>query len=171
MATHDSHHPTHTAIDTMIDTAPLHGSPMGGMRWEVGAIIDRGGEVLLVDRPASTLFGVVTDLPGGAPEPGETVTRALARTVAHDTGLSVSGVRELLGWSDYTTPVGLRVRRLVCAVDTDLTLGAVLEHGRCWWLAADDEPPIAGALAGIVSAYRRRHHDHNGARLGGGSVG
>ncbi len=57
----------------------------------VGAIIEAGGRVLLVERGNEPLKGVWS-LPGGAVEAGETLREAVRREVREETGLEVEPV-------------------------------------------------------------------------------
>lgn len=64
----------------------------------VSAAIFRDGKVLMVRRarkPANTFY----TLPGGRVEYGETLTQALAREVAEETGLVIE-IKAMVGWRE-----------------------------------------------------------------------
>jgi 8-oxo-dGTP pyrophosphatase MutT (NUDIX family) len=65
----------------------------------VKAVIVRDGRVLLVANHRDEW-----ELPGGRPEPGESVAAALVREVAEETGLRCRVREELLRWSFEPVP-------------------------------------------------------------------
>ncbi len=76
---HDSHTLPTPGVQREYRDAPLVG---------VGALIWRAGQVLLVQRGREPSLGLWA-LPGGLVEIGETLTEALVREVAEETGLTV----------------------------------------------------------------------------------
>ena len=56
----------------------------GGLDWGVGALVERGGELLLVRQDGQWM------LPGGEVEPGENHAEALVRELAEETGIDVA---------------------------------------------------------------------------------
>ncbi|MGH9039001.1 MAG: NUDIX hydrolase [Acidimicrobiia bacterium] len=68
----------------------------GSVEVAVGAVVRRGDEILLVQRGRGAGVGRWS-LPGGRVEFGETLTAAVAREVAEETGIDVE-VGEFLGW-------------------------------------------------------------------------
>jgi A/G-specific adenine glycosylase len=59
------------------------------------AVIERGGRVLLQERPAGGLLAGLWEFPGGKVEPGETTTAALRREVREELGVEIEGIRRL----------------------------------------------------------------------------
>jgi A/G-specific adenine glycosylase len=59
------------------------------------AVIERGGRVLLQERPAGGLLAGLWEFPGGKVEPGETTTAALRREVREELGVEIAGIRRL----------------------------------------------------------------------------
>lgn len=88
-----------------------------GFGLRVGAIIDGGGEVLLLEANSTGPIRPTHKLPGATVVPGESVAGALARGVREETGLTVTGIRHHVGDFDYLSPAGKPVRRLHFAVD------------------------------------------------------
>ena len=64
----------------------------------VGAVVRRGGDILLIRRGRGAGAGRWS-LPGGRVEFGETLVAAVAREVAEETGLDVE-VGQFLGWAE-----------------------------------------------------------------------
>lgn len=59
-------------------------------------VIRSGSDVLLVRQPGPLGPGTAWALPGGRPAPGELAVEALAREIKEETGLTVTGVPELV---------------------------------------------------------------------------
>ncbi|MFD6452008.1 NUDIX domain-containing protein, partial [Nocardia sp. NPDC060220] len=80
-------------------------------RLVVGAVVVRHQRVLILRRRRSDFLGGRWELPSGVVEPGEALDEALAREVAEETGLQVTGVSDYLGDFDYLTGAGARTRQ------------------------------------------------------------
>ncbi len=53
------------------------------------AVIERGGQVLLAQRPAGGLLGGMWEFPGGKVEPGETLPESLRREIIEELGVEI----------------------------------------------------------------------------------
>jgi A/G-specific adenine glycosylase len=53
------------------------------------AVLARGGQVLLAQRPADGLLGGMWEFPGGKQEPGETLPECLAREIREELGIPI----------------------------------------------------------------------------------
>src|SRR3979411_482085 len=72
--------------------------------YRVGALIVRGGRVLLLRRAAHDTFPGLFELPSGAVEPGERIRGAVTGEVGEEPGLSMVTVVAYAGSFDSQTP-------------------------------------------------------------------
>ncbi|MFD6398975.1 NUDIX domain-containing protein [Nocardia sp. NPDC060249] len=91
-------------------STPMHDEilPHGerdGFRLRVGAIIDRGGEILLLEANRTGQVRLTRKLPGATVEPGESVAAALTRGVRAETGLPMIGIQHNVGDFATTRPL------------------------------------------------------------------
>ncbi|MFE5475664.1 MULTISPECIES: NUDIX hydrolase [unclassified Nocardia] len=121
----------------------------------VGAIIDRGGQILLLERHDTGPIKAPLKLPGATVMPGESLAAAVARGVLEETGLMVTGIRHHVGDFDYLSPDAHPVRRLHFAVDVAATHPIHLTaHARYIWAPLDGELPVTSSIRGILDTYR-----------------
>ncbi|WP_433733889.1 NUDIX hydrolase [Nocardia sp. CA-129566] len=126
-----------------------------GFGLRVGAIIDRGGEVLLLEALSTGPIPLTRKLPGATVEPGESVTAALIRGVREETGLTVTDITHHVGDFDYLSPAGKPVRRLHFAVDVAFTEPILLSaHGGYEWTPLDGELLVTPSIRGILQTYK-----------------
>ncbi|MBB5911537.1 ADP-ribose pyrophosphatase YjhB (NUDIX family) [Nocardia transvalensis] len=126
-----------------------------GVGLRVGAIIDREGDVLLLEPHSSGPIRPTLKLPGATVEAGESVTGALVRGVLEETGLVVTGVGHHVGDFDYLSPAGRPVRRLHFAVQVAATAPVVLSaHARYVWAPLSDDLHVTSSIHGILDTYR-----------------
>jgi 8-oxo-dGTP diphosphatase len=130
-----------------IKPAPLQfGAPEPGVKHRdrpaVFAIAERAGQIALI---RVTREGMLPfhDLPGGAIEPGESESRALAREFGEETGLIVSGGEVLAHADQYMVksdgePVNNRSVLMVAAIEGfDPSLKIEDDH-KLAWVAPDE---------------------------------
>ncbi|MEU4318354.1 NUDIX hydrolase [Nocardia fluminea] len=121
----------------------------------VGAIIDRGGQVLLLERHDTGPIKAPLKLPGATVLPGESLAEAVARGVREETGLVVTGIRHHVGDFDYLSPDAHPVRRLHFAVDVATTDPIRLTaHARYFWAPLDGELRVTSSIRRILDTYR-----------------
>ncbi len=139
---------------SMFDEVLPHGERDGvGLR--VGAVIDRGGEVLLLEPHSSGPIQPTRKLPGATVKPGESVSGAVIRGVAEETGLLVTAVGHHIGDFDYLSPAGHPVRRLHFVVEVASTGPVRLSaHGGYIWAPLDGDLHVTSSIRGILDAYR-----------------
>ncbi|MGW5789213.1 NUDIX domain-containing protein [Saccharopolyspora sp. NPDC003752] len=120
----------------------------------VGAVIDRGGEVLFLQRPDDDWRGGTWELPSGKVEPGEGLIAGLHREVQEETGLQIAEITGYLGAFDYVSGSGKRSRQHTWSV-TVVNAGAVrlTEHDAHAWAAADDAPPVSSEVENLVNQH------------------
>ncbi|MCC3313911.1 NUDIX hydrolase [Nocardia africana] len=127
-----------------------------GVALRIGTIIDRGGEVLLLERDDSGPIKATLKLPGTTVEPGEPLDAAVTRAVATETGLLVTRIRCHVGSFDYLSPVGKPVRRLHFAVDVAATYPIRLSVHRAYtWAPLDSELRVTPSIRRILEDYRK----------------
>ena len=79
------------------------------MRVVVAALIERGGRILVSQRPDGSGYARYWEFPGGKREPGESDAAALARELCEELGISVAiGDRV---WRKSAPPLDLRFHR------------------------------------------------------------
>lgn len=121
----------------------------------VGAIIDRDGQVLLLERRDSGPIKATLKLPGATVMPRESLAEAVTRGVYEETGLVVTGIRHHVGDFDYLSPDAHPVRRLHFAVDVATTDRIHLTaHARYIWAPLDGELPVTSSIRRILDTYR-----------------
>ncbi|TCJ99473.1 NUDIX domain-containing protein [Nocardia alba] len=129
-------------------------------RLVVGAVIVRHHRVLILRRRRSDFLGGRWELPSGVVEPGEALGEALAREVAEETGLRVTGVDDYLGDFDYLTGAGARTRQFTFVVDVAATGPVTLtEHDAHLWTRLTGEPPVSDEVRAMLGRYQQRQRD------------
>ncbi|MFX0575283.1 NUDIX hydrolase [Nocardia nepalensis] len=125
------------------------------MGLRVGAVIDRGGEVLLLEAHSSGPVRLTRKLPGATVEPGESVAAAVIRGVREETGLTVTRIGHHIGDFDYLSPAGKPVRRLHFAVEVESTRPVLLTaHAGYVWAPLDGELLVTPSIRGILQTYK-----------------
>ncbi|WP_410870190.1 NUDIX hydrolase [Nocardia sp. A7] len=129
-------------------------------RLVVGAVIVRHQRVLILRRRRSDFLSGRWELPSGVVEPGEALDEALAREVAQETGLQVTGVSDYLGDFDYLTGDGARTRQFTFVVDVAATGPVTLtDHDAHLWTRLTGEPPVSDEVREMLGRYQRRQRD------------
>lgn len=120
----------------------------------VAAVIDAGGEVLLVRRRATDSRGGEWEFPGGKVDPGEDLNTALHREVVEETNLRIAEITGYLGAFDYTTRSGAYNRQHTWSVTVTTTDGVRLtEHDAYAWVSSADEIPLGADLRNILENH------------------
>jgi 8-oxo-dGTP diphosphatase len=122
----------------------------------VGAVIQHGGKVLLLQRPEDDFMGGIWELPSGKVDPGEPLDTALSREVREETNLEVARIQEYLGHFDYLSGSGTKSRQFNFAVDVAAPEPVKLqEHGAYTWSSLTDRPPVTDAVTDVLATYRK----------------
>ncbi|MEV0087074.1 NUDIX domain-containing protein [Saccharopolyspora sp. NPDC050642] len=120
----------------------------------VAAVIDTGGQVLLVRRRETDSRGGEWEFPGGKVDPGEDLNTALHREVDEETGLHIAEITGYLGAFDYITRSGTYNRQHTWSVTVAAAEGVRLtEHDAYAWVSAADEIPLSADLEGILEKH------------------
>lgn len=143
----------------MFDEALPRGE-IDGVGLRVGVIIDRGGEVLLLEPHSTGPIHLTHKLPGATVAPGESVTRSILRGVFEETGLTVTRIGSHIGDFEYLSPAGKPVRRLHFAVDVATTDPIVLSaHAGYLWAPLGGDLHVTPSIRGILNTYRETVRD------------
>ncbi|WP_040700432.1 NUDIX domain-containing protein [Nocardia vinacea] len=121
----------------------------------VGAVVQHGGKILLLQRPADDFMGGIWELPSGKVDPGESIDQALIREVKEETGLDVTAIRNYLGEFDYQSGSGKKSRQFNFTVEVANTDTVQLtEHDAFTWTSLVEEPPVTDAVKQVLARYR-----------------
>ncbi|MBF6340654.1 NUDIX domain-containing protein [Nocardia abscessus] len=121
----------------------------------VGAVVQHGGRVLLLQRPADDFMGGIWELPSGKVDPGEAIDQALIREVKEETGLEVTAITNYLGEFDYQSGSGKRSRQFNFTVEVGHAGPVELtEHDAYTWTSLVEEPPVTDAVKQVLARYR-----------------
>lgn len=122
----------------------------------VGAVVQHGNKVLLLQRPEDDFMGGIFELPSGKVEPDEGLDAALIREVKEETGLDVVTIRDYLGSFDYTSGSGKKSRQFNFAVDI-ANAGPVelQEHDVYTWTVLAEELPVTEAVKTVLHSYQQ----------------
>ncbi|WP_131785676.1 NUDIX hydrolase [Protofrankia symbiont of Coriaria ruscifolia] len=121
----------------------------------VGAVVQNGGKVLLLQRPEDDFMGGIFELPSGKVEPDEALDMALIREIKEETGLDVAAIRDYLGSFDYMSGSGKKSRQFNFAVDVASPEPVEMqEHDAFAWTPINEELPVTDAVKDVLSKYR-----------------
>ncbi|MFZ1108959.1 MAG: NUDIX hydrolase [Rhodomicrobium sp.] len=121
----------------MLDTTQLLTAAErdGVQKLVVGAVIERGGDVLILRRAQGEDFSGLHEIPSGTVDAGEDLIGALRREVSEETGLTVERVLRYVNSFDYLSGSGRKTRQLNFAVEASggpVTLNPH-EHDEALW--------------------------------------
>jgi mutator protein MutT len=118
------------------------------------AVVWRGEEILLTQRPPGGALGLQWEFPGGNLEPGETPEAALAREIDEELGV-VGHPHEIVGVHRHAYPHGLEVEITFvrCTLDSLEFRPSAAVHAVRW--ARPSEVDLAEVLAGDHEFLKR----------------
>lgn len=111
----------------------------------MAAVIRDGNTALLLERSPQDYLGGLFELPGGVVETGETLSQALRREVAEETGLALNGIDCYLGCFDYRSQSGRLTRQFNFQATPQVTAQGVpslvlSEHASFAWVGVAELP-------------------------------
>jgi 8-oxo-dGTP diphosphatase len=148
-------------VSTPLDAALLgelvHAADTDGItKHVVGAVIpDSEGRVLLLHRAADDYLGGLWELPSGGVDAGETLTEALHREVAEETGLMVTLIGAYLGHFDYQSKSGKKTRQFNFTATTRKSDPVELtEHDAHLWANRTEQDQVSSAVRSVLATWR-----------------
>jgi 8-oxo-dGTP diphosphatase len=123
----------------------------------VAAVIERGGCVLLAQRPAHKHLARKWEFPGGKVEPGEAAEAALVREIREELGCEIRMVRALPRFTHVYDPVTIEMISFVCCLAPGSPEPHPAEHLAIAWVQpaalagydlAPADLPVAAAIQG-----------------------
>ncbi len=145
-----------TVTPALLDDLTRTAGCQGIEKAVVGAVIaDSDGRVLLLHRPADDYLGGLWELPSGGVEPGETLTEALRREVAEETGLTVTEIRNYLGHFDYRSGSGRRTRQYNFTATVTGQTVQLSEHDAHQWADDGQQTEVSSAVQALLGTWRK----------------
>lgn len=146
-----------TPADTvLLDDLTRCAADDGITKQVVGAVIaDAEGKVLLLHRTASDYMGGLWELPSGGVDGSESLTEALHREVAEETGLRATAIGAYLGHFDYLSGSGKKSRQFnfaATAAGPAVELEPT-EHDAHEWADRDGQEKVSSAVRTILAAW------------------
>jgi 8-oxo-dGTP diphosphatase len=118
----------------------------GIQKFVVGAVVDKDGQVLLLQRhPEEAFMAGLIELPSGTVEPEEPLLHALARELHEETGLETTCVESFIGSFDYRSGSGKKTRQFNFRVHAEGEIVLSHEHSHYYFIV-----PSAQALQGLT---------------------
>ncbi|WP_234391906.1 NUDIX hydrolase [Streptomyces sp. WM6378] len=146
-------------VDAALMGDLLHTADADGItKHVVGAVIpNTDGKVLLLHRTADDYLGGLWELPSGGVDEGETLTQALHREVAEETGLTVTEIGTYLGHFDYRSKSGKKTRQFNFTATTTHESDAVklTEHDAHLWADHTEQEQVSSAVQTILATWRQ----------------
>lgn len=122
----------------------------------VCAVIERGGLVLLAQRPAHKLLPLKWEFAGGKVEPGEDPAAAIAREIREELGCDIAITRALPRFVHDYGRVVIEMIPFLCALAPGAPEPHAHEHIALAWVRPDEfeRYDLAAADWPVITAYR-----------------
>ncbi|MEU3600525.1 NUDIX domain-containing protein [Streptomyces sp. NPDC006798] len=148
-----------TPVDAALSRDLLHAADVDGItKHVVGAVIPNAeGEVLLLHRTADDYLGGLWELPSGGVDAGETLTEALRREVAEETGLTITAIGSYLGHFDYLSKSGKKTRQFnfTARVTDENSTVKLTEHDAHLWAGRTEQGQVSRAVQAVLTTWRK----------------
>ncbi|MFD0427488.1 NUDIX hydrolase [Streptomyces zhihengii] len=135
----------------------IHAADADGItKHVVGAVIPNAeGEVLLLRRAADDYLGGLWS-PSGGVDAGETLTEALHREVAEETGLMVTTIETYLGHFDYLSKSGKKTRQFnfTAHVTHESDTVKLTEHDAHLWADRREQEQVSSVVRSVLATWR-----------------
>ncbi|MFI6689551.1 NUDIX hydrolase [Streptomyces sp. NPDC050485] len=147
-----------TPVDAALLGDLIHAADADGItKHVVGAVIpNTEGKVLLLHRAADDYLGGLWELPSGGVDADETLTEALHREVAEETGLTVTAIGTYLGHFDYLSKSGKKTRQFNftarAAHESDTV--KLTEHDAHLWADRTEQEQVSSAVRSVLATWR-----------------
>ena len=124
----------------------------------VAAVIERGGQVLIAQRPAHKHLAMKWEFPGGKVDADETAESALIREIREELGCAVTVVRPLARFTHTYGRTTIEMIPFVCQLAEGSPEPHPLEHAALAWVPPRclAEYDLAAADLPVVAAYGER---------------
>ncbi|MCL7429118.1 NUDIX hydrolase [Streptomyces sp. YS415] len=145
-------------VDAALLDDLIHAADADGIaKHVVGAVIPNAeGKVLLLHRAADDYLGGLWELPSGGVDAGETLTEALHREVAEETGLTVTAIETYLGYFDYLSRSGKKTRQFnfTAHITHERDTVKLTEHNAHLWADRTEQQQVSSAVRNVLAAWR-----------------
>ena len=148
-----------TAMSTWEQQAISEGIDM----FAVGALVRKGGAVLIMQRNSDDFLPDMFEIPGGSVEEGETLLDALERELREETSLSHAQVLRVIEGFDYMSEHLRLVRQLNFEVETiESDVVHHPEHQAVAWVDAEtiDTFPMSTEMKTVVQRALSANDEH-----------
>jgi 8-oxo-dGTP diphosphatase len=112
---------------------------------------------LLLHRADDDYLGGLWELPSGGVDEGETLTEALHREVAEETGLTVTAIGAYLGHFDYLSKSGKKTRQFnfTAQVAHESDTVKLTEHDAYLWADRTEQEQVSSAVVSVLATWRK----------------
>jgi len=109
-------------------------------RITVGGVAKKDNKFILLERQKSEFMDGILEIPSGKMEFGETIDKCLIRQIKEEIGCDIKKIKKYLGYFDYLSNTGNKVRQFNFLVDIDNNSDLVIskEHNKIEYLTLHD---------------------------------
>lgn len=106
----------------------------------VGGVVKKEDKFILLERQSDEFMDGIFEIPSGKMEFGETIDNCLIRQIKEEIGCDIKKVRKYLGYFDYLSNTGHKVRQFNFLIDLNDNCDMMLskEHKKIEYLTMHD---------------------------------